>query len=157
MSKIVLAGTPPIVTHHELASDEYLTRAGQLAIIGFNGQVMPTEMPEDRFSGFLGYEHTEEKYRPTDPSKPFPYPSTVAILRGGGFIIQAWLAPGETISKGEPIVSAGHGTLKALRGPPQVHSKKRMDFVHIPILAYAESDVAEPSGSVLPILVRSII
>lgn len=94
--------------------------------------------------GFLGYEQTAPVFRPSTVDTIYVINDQAAVLNGGGFVIVARLASGQTITKDDELTGAADGEVTAAT----IGTNK--------VIAYAEESV-DAAGSALDIMVRSVI
>ena len=118
--------------------------------------------------GWIGYEDTAKKYRQASVTTICAESDQVDVFWGPGVIFAAYIADGQTITKGERLVSTAAGELKAATaaapasGTVAVTSTGAQPTMAgslptegLPV-AIAEEDAA-PSGANARILVRSLI
>jgi hypothetical protein len=61
--------------------------------------------------GWLGYEHTTKKHRPATMDTIYAQDAYAAVHYGSGIILMAWLANGQTVTKGTRLCAAAAGEL----------------------------------------------
>lgn len=150
-NKTVCGGTEPVVEelNVETATNMY---PGRLVKKGTNDDdvvLNDGQMP----IGWLGYEHTSPEYKKAAKSTIYVAGDEVAVLKGGGFILDALAVDtsGNTIAKGDMLMPAGTlgGVLKFADTDPSANGYVRV--------AVAEESVTIPAAGSIAILVRSLI
>ena len=145
---------------------------GRLVKKGTNDDDIVVNTAAGNAVGWLGYEQTTKKHRPATVDTIYLINAQAVILNGGGFVIVARLASGESVAKGAPLVDAANGELKAASagtvtiasGSTTVLSDKAQPDEAVvgsygdqgPVKAYAEETV-DASGGAKDIMVRSLI
>jgi hypothetical protein len=110
-NRVVLMGEAPIKTLHnvETATNMYAGRVVQKGTTDFDIVVGSgaTTAPK----GFLGYEDTPQEGRPANKDTLYTASKKGMVLRGGGFIIDAMLAPYATAVLNDDLFSWADGCL----------------------------------------------
>jgi len=110
-NKIVVAGNPLVQELKvETATNMY---PGRLVKKGTNDDDIVVCGATDKPIGFLGYEQSHAAYRPTNVDTAYSAGDRAPVLCGGNFVVVARLANGENVSKGDWLVPAANGELKA--------------------------------------------
>jgi len=110
-NKIVVGGEPLVQELKvETATNMY---PGRLVTKGTNDDDVVVCGATDKPIGWLGFEHTQPAYRPADVDTIYAQNDQAAVLNGGHFFIVGRLASGENVSKGDWLVPAANGELKA--------------------------------------------
>lgn len=106
--KIVNRGEPVICIEKKLAES---AKAGMLAVVGTTDYDVKkadgTKMP----FGWIGYEHTDYKFRPTSYETAYVVGDMVGIVAGGNIEVYAILDGSQTIVAGDLLADAGNGML----------------------------------------------
>lgn len=106
-NSILVAGTPLVqILKVETATNMY---AGRLVKKGTNDDDIVVGTAGDGFIGWLGYEHTIKKYRPSTVDTIYAGDEQAAVLHGGGFVIVASAATGISVSKGALLKAVAAG------------------------------------------------
>lgn len=143
-NKIVAAGTPLV---QELKVETNTTMyPGRLVKKGTGDDeiVVSTDTTGVASIGWLGYEQTAPIYRPETVDTMYAADDMVAVLNGGGFVIVASLAAGQSVNKEDALTSTAAGELKAITATTDE------------AVAYAEETV-NATGAAADIMVRSVI
>ena len=109
VAKLVNRGEPVIQTEKILTAT---AKAGMLAVIDGNDYKCKPSNGIDIPVGFIGYEQTDLKYRPSDYETAFVTGNVVMVLAGGNFEIYAPVAAAQTIALGTKLADNGDGMLK---------------------------------------------
>jgi len=146
IGKIVNRGEPVINVEKKLTAS---AKAGMLAVTDGNDYKVKPSNGTAKPIGWIGYEHTDYKFRPADYDTAYAIWDTVGIVAGGDFEIYALVTASSavTINTGDILADNGDGTLK-LRDPAS-----STDF---PIAMAVESKSLE-SGTVARIAVLTLI
>lgn len=148
----IVVGGHPLVQHLkvETATNMY---PGRLVKKGTNDDDVVLNNSASGSIGWLGYEQTNDQYRPADEDTIYVAGDQAAVLNGGGFIIDALAVDtsANTIAKGDALMPAATlgGVLKFADTDPSTNKKMRV--------AIAEESVTIPAGGSVAILVRSLI
>lgn len=109
VGKIVNRGEPTIKVEKILTAG---ATAGMLAVIDGNDYKCKASDGTNIPVGFIGYEHTDYKFRPTNYDTPYVSGNVVMILAGGDFEIYAPVAAAQTLVLGDNLTDNGNGMLK---------------------------------------------
>ena len=165
-NRTVVAGNPLVQEEEiETVTNMYAGRLvikgtgdGQISVCGAGGAAI----------GWLGYEHTNPKYRPASRSTIYTVNSIVSVLNGPGIVVVGRLASGQNVAKGARLVAAANGELTAASaaaipsGATTVTSSSAQPTVTGPlstqgiVVAIAEESV-DASGGAQDIMVRNMI
>lgn len=141
-NQIVVAGTPLVqILKVETATNMY---PGRLVKKGTNDDDVVVGTANAAVIGWLGYEHTIKKHRPSTVDTVYSGDEQAAVLHGGHFIIVGRLASGQNVSKGARLEAAANGELSG----GTVGTDE--------IVAIAEESV-DASAAAADIMVRSLI
>ncbi|HJJ36350.1 MAG TPA: hypothetical protein O0X27_04130 [Methanocorpusculum sp.] len=147
VGKIVVRGTP--IMQAEKVLDEGAV-AGMLVAVNGNDYHVKKCTAAANPCGWISFEHTDYKVRPSAYETPFLQNDTVTVVSGGSFEIYALASAGESaplsITEGDPLVPADGGYLTACTAGSSVR----------PVALAAES-VTVPAGAVGRIHVISTI
>lgn len=111
VNKIKVTGNPIIEECKiEDATNLY---AGRLVKKGSTDGEIVVNTAAGKAVGWLGYEGTSDLYKPATVDTIFTVEAFVPVLKGGNFIINGRLASGQSVAKGDPLVAAANGELKA--------------------------------------------
>jgi len=109
VGKLVNRGEPVIQTEKILTAT---AKAGMLAVIDGNDYKCKPSDGTNKPVGFIGYEQTDYKFRPSDYETAFVAGNVVMVLAGGNFEIYAPVAASQTIALGDNLADNGNGMLK---------------------------------------------
>jgi len=169
-NKILVAGNPLI---QELKIETVANcYPGRLVKKGSSDAQIVVNTAAGMAVGVLGYEQANDKYKPATVDTIYVVNDFVPVLNGGGFVYVGRLASGESVSKGDPLVAAANGELKAASaatvtiasGSTTVLSDKAQPDESVAgaygaqglIVAVAEETV-DASGGAADIMARSLI
>jgi len=109
--KIVNRGDPLINVEKVLTA---VAKPGMLAVIDGNDYKVKPSNGTAKPVGWIGYEHTDYRFRPEDFEKSYGIGDTVAVLAGGDFEIYALISSSTevTVNTGDILSDKGDGTLK---------------------------------------------
>lgn len=144
INKIVAAGKPLV---QELKVEAKATMyPGRLVQKGTADDdiVVADNTVGDDIVGWLGFEQTAPAFRPSTVDTLYADNDMAAVLNGGGFIIVASLASGQSVAKGAALTSAAAGEVTD------------SDLTAENVVAIAEETVNAGAGA-LDIMVRSVI
>jgi len=106
--RIIVRGEPLYLAEKTLTES---AKAGMLVAIDGNDYKAKKCTSSAKPVGWIGYEDTDCKIRPTDFETPFPTDSHVAVVAGGNFELYALATGALTIVAGDLLASNGDGTL----------------------------------------------
>lgn len=166
-NRIIVAGDPLVQELTiETATEMY---PGRLVKKGTADSDIVVNTAGGKAIGWLGYEQTNPVYRPEDVDSIYEKDASVAVLNGGKFYPVASLANGESVNKGDPLVGAANGQVKAASDLAVASGSETASAVDAttptlegsilpegPIVAYVEESV-DASGGAVDIIVRSVI
>jgi len=108
---ILVAGNPLIqILKIQTADDCY---PGRLVKKGTNDDDVVVNTQNGAAIGWLGYEQTIKKHRPSTVDTVYSANAQAAVLHGEHFIIVATLQTGQTITKGALLKAGATGTVEA--------------------------------------------
>lgn len=165
-NKIIVAGQPLTqILKVETVANVY---PGRLVEKGTNDDDIKVGTAGGDVIGWAGYENTIKKHRPATVDTIYLVNAQIAVEHGGGFVIVASLADGETITKGERLCAGANGevvaasaaaipsgttTVTSTSAQPTVAGQLSTAGI---VVAIAEESVTA-SGSSEDIMVRSLI
>jgi len=143
VGKIINRGEPTVVTEKKLTA---AAKPGMLAVTDGSDYKCKPSNGTAKPVGWIGYEHTDYRFRPADYDTAYAIWDTVGIVAGGGFEIYAIItASAETaVNAGDLLADNGDGTLKVAGASDTA------------VAAALESKILD-SGTVARIAVKSFI
>ena len=110
VGRIIVRGEPLFITPKDLTEP---ATAGMLVAIDGNDYTAKKCTSGAKPLGWIGYEDTDHKIRPTDYETPFRTGDHVSIVSGGNFELYALATGSLTLVAGDLLASNGDGTLTA--------------------------------------------
>lgn len=109
VGRLVVRGEPLISAEKTLGEP---AAAGMLVTCDGNDYKAKKHVAGTKPVGWIGYEDTDCKIRPTSYDTPFRSGDTVTVISGGQFELYAIATGPATIASGDLLTSNGDGTLK---------------------------------------------
>jgi len=111
VGKIINRGNPSILVEKKLTA---AAKPGMLAVIDGNDYQCKPSNGTAKLVGWIGFEHTDYRFRPENYDTAYAVGDTVGIVAGGGFEVYALLTASAetTITDGDLLADNGDGTLK---------------------------------------------